>query len=418
MQAEPKADILLVDDTPANLLALEAILKDLGQNLVKVRSGKDALRYLLDHDVAIILLDVQMPGMDGFETAELIRQRGRSRHTPIIFLTGYESNDARVFKGYAAGAVDFLTKPFVPEVLRSKVTVFVELFQKTEEVRQHAERLREMERKEHERQLAEAKERFEQERLREEIRLARQIQQKLFPVATFPSAGFDISGVSYPAEATGGDYFDYIPMRDGGLGVVIGDVCGHGFGPALLMAELRAYLRAFVLTRTDLGEIVGLLNRALADDAPAGHFATLFLGRLDPTNRSIVYASAGHMPGYILSPDGEVKAVLESTGVPLAVLRDGEFPAVSAPPLEAGDLLLLLTDGIVEAHGPDNTLFGIDRVLDVVRVHQAAPARKIVDALYLTVRAFCGARDPFDDMTMIVIKARAHHCLGGPERRE
>src|SRR5437867_13238618 len=99
MQADPKADILLVDDTPANLLALEAILGDLGQNLVKVHSGKDALRYLLDHDVAIILMDVRMPGMDGFETAELIRRRGRSRHTPIIFLTGYESNDARTFDG-------------------------------------------------------------------------------------------------------------------------------------------------------------------------------------------------------------------------------------------------------------------------------------------------------------------------------
>src|SRR6266850_2320581 len=121
---------------------------------------------------------------------------------------------------------------------------------------------------------------------------------------------FEISGASYPAEATGGDYFDYVPLRDGTLGVVIGDVTGHGFGPALLMAELRAYLRAFLLTRSDVGEILGLLNCALADDAPEGYFATLLLARLDPTTRSLVYASAGHMPGYILAPSGEVKAVL------------------------------------------------------------------------------------------------------------
>src|SRR5581483_10317530 len=135
--------------------------------------------------------------------------------------------------------------------------------------------------------------------LREEIRLARQIQQKLFPAPALPLPGFDVSGVSHPAEATGGDYFDYLPLPDGSLGVVIGDVSGHGFGPALLMAELRAYLRAFLLSRADVGEIVGLLNRALADDAPEGYFATLLLARLDPATRSLVYASAGHSPGYV-----------------------------------------------------------------------------------------------------------------------
>ncbi len=404
MELDRKADILLVDDTPANLLALEAVLGDLGQNLVKAHSGTDALRYLMDHEVAIILMDVQMPGMDGFETAELIRHRERSRYTPIIFLTAHERTDTQVFKGYAAGAVDFLTKPFVPEVLRSKVAIFVELFRKTEQVRQQSELLREIERKEHERQLAEAKERWEQERLREEIRLARLIQQKLFPVAPLPTAGFDISGASYPAEATGGDYFDYIPMRDGGLGVVIGDVSGHGFGPALLMAELRAYLRALLLTRSDVGEIVGLLNRALADDAPEGHFATLLLVRLDPTTRSCLYASAGHVPGYLLGPSGEVKAVLKATGMPLAVLPDGAFDAAPTPPLEPGELLLLLTDGIVEAHGPDDKLFGLDRVFEVVRAHQGRRAREIVDSLYGAVRAFCGAQAQLDDMTAIVIK--------------
>jgi len=407
MQSDRKADILLVDDTPANLLALEAVLENLGQNLVKAHSGAAALRYLMDHEVAIILMDVQMPGMDGFETAELIRRRDKSRFTPIIFLTAYERTDTQVFKGYAAGAVDFLTKPFVPDVLRSKVAIFVEVFQKTEQVRRQSELLREIERKEHERQMAEAKERWEQERLREEIRLARQIQQKLFPVAPLPSAVFDISGASYPAEATGGDYFDYIPMRDGGLGIVIGDVSGHGFGPALLMAELRAYLRALLLTRDDVGEIVGLLNQTLAEDAPEGRFATLLLARLEPSTRSIVYASAGHMPGYVLSPSGEVMSILKSTGLPLAILRDGNFPTVTVPPLEPGELLLLFTDGIVEAYGPEGNLFGMHRLLDVVRNHQSQTSRSIVDTIYATVRTYCGPQTQLDDMTVIIIKAAA-----------
>src|SRR3982751_6542251 len=119
-------NILLVDDQPANLLALEAMLGNLGQNLVKVTSGEDALRALLDQNFAVILLDVQMQGMDGFETARLIRERDRSRRTPIIFLTAYPDDpNFSVTDAYALGAVDYLVKPLVPAVLRSKVMVFV-----------------------------------------------------------------------------------------------------------------------------------------------------------------------------------------------------------------------------------------------------------------------------------------------------
>ncbi len=141
MEAEPKAHILLVDDHAENLLALEAILSDLGQPLVKAQSGREALRHLLDTDFAVILLDVHMPELDGFETAMLIRQREKSRHTPIIFLTAVGGSDEQVFEGYAVGAVDYLLKPFVLEVLRAKVAVFVELFKKGEEVKRQAEQL-------------------------------------------------------------------------------------------------------------------------------------------------------------------------------------------------------------------------------------------------------------------------------------
>ena len=127
MTPEDKINILLVDDEPNNLTALEAILQVLEQNLVKAGSGKEALRQLLDHDFAVILLDVQMPGMDGIETATAIRERERSRPIPIIFLTAHAAAPEMMFKGYSAGAVDYLLKPLQPEVLRAKVEVFVEL---------------------------------------------------------------------------------------------------------------------------------------------------------------------------------------------------------------------------------------------------------------------------------------------------
>ncbi|SIN77987.1 GAF domain-containing protein [Singulisphaera sp. GP187] len=179
MQAEEKVKILLVDDQPNNLFALEAILEGSDRTLVRAVSGEDALMRVLDHDFAAILMDVQMPGMDGFETAALIRERDRSKHTPILFLTAFESSELQVFKGYSLGAVDYLSKPVVPAVLRSKVSVFVELFQKTEQVRRQSELLVENQRKEHERELVEEKRRWELDRLREETAQEKKVAEAL-----------------------------------------------------------------------------------------------------------------------------------------------------------------------------------------------------------------------------------------------
>lgn len=141
MANEERVNILMVDDRPENLIALESILTHPGLNLIRASSGPDALRAVLQHEFAVILLDVNMPGMDGFETADMIRKRPRSEHTPIIFLTAIEKGDQEVFKGYSIGAVDYIFKPFVPEILKSKVAVFVDLFNMREQVKQHAAQL-------------------------------------------------------------------------------------------------------------------------------------------------------------------------------------------------------------------------------------------------------------------------------------
>src|SRR5581483_2873161 len=187
MQAVPdvapdeKMKILLVDDTPENLVSLEATLGVLGEELVLAHSGKEALRHLLHQDFAVILLDVRMPDMDGFETAELIRSRPRSRQTPILFLTGYR-NEEHLFRGYDLGAVDFLFKPIVPEVLRSKVTFFVELSRSNAKLQLQADALRkqaeELHRAEQEvRQLNSSLEARVMERTEELLRSNEELQQ-------------------------------------------------------------------------------------------------------------------------------------------------------------------------------------------------------------------------------------------------
>jgi signal transduction histidine kinase/DNA-binding response OmpR family regulator len=143
MATEELINILMVDDSPTNLLALESILQAPDRNLVSAASGDDALRYLLDHDVAVILMDVYMPGLDGLETAELIRGRDRSRNIPIIFLTADSTGGRHLSRGYSLGAVDYIVKPIEPDILRSKVAVFVELFKKTQEVKSQAALLEE-----------------------------------------------------------------------------------------------------------------------------------------------------------------------------------------------------------------------------------------------------------------------------------
>ncbi len=154
MKTSEPVNILVVDDVPEKIMAIEATLAELGQNIVKAYSGREALRCLLKDDFAVILLDVNMPEMDGFETAALIRERKRSEHTPIIFVTAF-NDDVQMAKGYSLGAVDFISTPIDPEVLRTKVGVFVDLYQKTETIRQQAAHRVQLAREQAARQVAE-----------------------------------------------------------------------------------------------------------------------------------------------------------------------------------------------------------------------------------------------------------------------
>src|SRR5262249_672352 len=228
--------------------------------------------------------------------------------------------------------------------------------------------------------------------------------RKGVPTSAPPAlAGFEIAGACQPVQETGGDYFDFIPMSDGHQGIAIGDASGHGIGAALLIAETRAYLRALALTHTDPGTILRLLNNRLAEDISSDHFVTLLFARLCPLTRSLVYSNAGHLPGYVFDAQGQVKLVLQSTSLPLGLDPTGASSNGPALTLAPGDLVFLLTDGIVEARSGADSLFGIGRALEVVRAHRHESAGEIIAALFHEVREWFQSAQG-DDMTAIVIK--------------
>jgi serine phosphatase RsbU (regulator of sigma subunit) len=236
-----------------------------------------------------------------------------------------------------------------------------------------------------------------------EFSLAREIQQGLFPKAPPTLAGFAIAGASQPSQETGGDYFDFIPMADGNWGIAVGDASGHGIGAALVMAETRAYLRALAATHTDPSELLHAVNERLVEDIGAGRFVTMFLARLDPRTRGLVYSNAGHWPGYVFDARGEVKLVLQSASPPLGLNQRRDVPDRPAIMLDSGDLVFLLSDGIVEAISGSGEFFGIDRALEVVRAHRHEAPGEIISALFHEVREWFQSAQG-DDLTAIVIK--------------
>lgn len=238
---------------------------------------------------------------------------------------------------------------------------------------------------------------------RREFAAAREIQQRLFPKAPPSVPGLEIAGVSHPAEAAGGDYFDYLPMPGGGLGIVVADVSGHGLGPALLMSECRTALRMIAQNEPNPARILTRTNGVLAEDLAGERYITLLFVRIEPDTRRLVHASAGHPPGLVIDAKGGLKTELRRTGPPLGQRREYNYKDHPPTVLDAGDTIVLLTDGALEAM-QGNVPFGRERLIETVSAHRERSAGEIVEAIRVAVREFCAGEPEADDLTLVVIK--------------
>ena len=233
------------------------------------------------------------------------------------------------------------------------------------------------------------------------------VQRRLFPSNALRVPGFDISGRAFPADSTCGDYYDYLRISDNCLGIVIADVRGHGVGPALVMAQTRAYLRAFSRFTLNPSEILCRINNMLSADLETGHFVTMVLVFLDLQSGSLVYANAGHPSAYIFDRDGNVRCHLKSTGLPLGLFPDCDFGTCRDLGLAPGDLLMMLTDGLLECESSDEQEFGVARTHEVIARHHQAEASVIVDALHAAACSFTNRHRQEDDMTFVVCRRLA-----------
>jgi sigma-B regulation protein RsbU (phosphoserine phosphatase) len=249
------------------------------------------------------------------------------------------------------------------------------------------------------RDVTEARRYHEQE---VQLRLARAVQQRFYP--TPPRLpGYDIGAASEPARETGGDYFDFIEAPEGVLYVAIGDVSGHGFDTALIMALTRAYLRSFARLGMDVGEVFRLANEVLVDDLEDNRYVTMLLVRLDTRAGTVTYASAGHVAGLILDGAKGTERFMDSTGVPLGMFPGSTFETRRIE-LEPGQVLVLVTDGATEATNTEGVEFGLQGVAAHVRSHAGETATDIAAAIHQAVRSFGAADHDGDDLTSVVLK--------------
>ena len=245
---------------------------------------------------------------------------------------------------------------------------------------------------------------IEKERMSRDLEIAKEIQHNLLPHENPSLEGYEIASSFNPCDETGGDCYDFMTLPDHRLMFMLGDATGHGVGPALVSAETRALLRSTASLTGDLGTMIALVNKLLAQDLPGNRFSTAFVGLLDPVGHNLDYASAGQGP--VLFYDSQAKKVdrLEVTGIPLGIMEDFKYEVAKPKTVNSGDIIMLLTDGFYEWANPAGDLFGAERVSDILLSNAEKEPEKVLEMIKGQVRDFSEGTVQADDLTAIVIK--------------
>ncbi len=380
-ESEDRKTLLLVDDAPANIQIANAILKD-DYRVRVATSGAKALELVKAKPAPdLILLDVEMPEMDGYEVCRRLKTDPETREIPVIFLTGKTEAEDET-RGFSVGAVDYIHKPFSPSVVKARVQTHLALRETREQLA---------------RQLS---------AIQHELEMARKIQLSILPREVPRVEGVEIAARYVPMTSVAGDFYDFIPVDEKRFGALVADVSGHGVPAALVASMLKIALAAQSPHASDPARVLAGLNQALCGKF-ATHFVTAAYLFVDTEKGTIDYAGAGHPPLVLCGKAAGSARAVQQNGLFLGMFPHAKYSAVQVA-IAPGDRCAVYTDGVSEARNRAGEEFGTDRIQTLLEASLDQPADPFADKVLDTLNEWT-ARPPGeghdDDITLLVIRA-------------
>jgi sigma-B regulation protein RsbU (phosphoserine phosphatase) len=375
--APPPSTILVVDDSPTNLQVLVRTLQGSGHRILAAKDGATALDIAKRAQPDLMLLDVMMPGMDGFEVLRTLKAQPETRHTMVIFLSA-RGEVADKVSGLELGAIDYITKPIQGEEVIARVATHLS--------RQHLER-----------EL-----RRSRDRLDKELAGAARMQRLLLPpeMPYHPAIHF---GTYYQTSRhAGGDYYDVLPLSGGRLGIMVADVSGHGAPAAIVMSMIRAVVHTYPGMPDDPPSVLRYINQHFQFLWDTPMYATCIYAVLDGARKTLRMSSAGHPLPLKAHRGAEVTPVAIDTSMCLLWNELAEVPCVEFP-VAPGDRWVFFTDGITDRQAPDGTMFDLEGLSASLARHSARAPADIVDGIISELDVFSGGLEPEDDQTLLVV---------------
>lgn len=374
--------VVVVDDDITNLKMAGRILSKNNMRVTALKSGMALLDYIKTNKPDLILLDIKMPGLDGFETMRRLQeQMNPSEKIPVIFLTADDSQDAETH-GLALGAMDFIKKPFIPDVLVLRVRHTIDLVRLQHDLEQ------------------------ENERIRSELAMASRIQSAMLPgiFPAFPERKeFDIYASMDPVRGVGGDFFDFFFIDRDHLCLLIADVSGKGIPAALFMMASKIILADNAKSGKSPAQILQDTNEAICANNPEEMFVTVWLGILDISTGLLTTANAGHEYPALMHADGQFELFRDRHGLVVGGMPGVKYHEHSLQ-MYPGSKLFVYTDGVPEATDAENALFGTTRMLEALNTHANESPKQILHGVRQAVNEFVSDMEQFDDLTMMCLE--------------